>query len=83
MIRDHSQSIKFTVTNDPEVAFSGARFVFAQMRVGQYKMREQNEKIRCATAWLVRRPAAPAGGLRAAYDPANGQAYRSGNPLRA
>ena len=45
VIRDHSQSIKFTVTNDPEVAFSGAHFVFAQMRVGQYKMREQDEKI--------------------------------------
>ena len=45
VIRDHSQSIKFTVTSDPEVAFSGAHFVFAQMRVGQYKMREQDEKI--------------------------------------
>ncbi|WP_445544389.1 family 4 glycosyl hydrolase, partial [Buttiauxella brennerae] len=45
VIRDHSQSIKFTVTTDPEVAFSGAHFVFAQMRVGQYKMREQDEKI--------------------------------------
>ena len=27
------------------MAFSGAHFVFAQMRVGQYKMREQDEKI--------------------------------------
>lgn len=45
VIRDHSQSIKFTVTSDPEAAFSGAHFVFAQMRVGQYKMREQDEKI--------------------------------------
>lgn len=45
VIRDHSQSIKFTVTTDPEVALSGAHFVFAQMRVGQYKMREQDEKI--------------------------------------
>ena len=51
VIRDHSQSIKFTVTSDPEVAFSGAHFVFAQMRVGQYKMREQDEKFRCATGW--------------------------------
>lgn len=61
VIRDHSQSIKFTVTSDPEVAFSGAHFVFAQMRVGQYKMREQDEKFRCATAWSARKPAAPAG----------------------
>ncbi|ANS44258.1 6-phospho-alpha-glucosidase [Serratia inhibens] len=45
VIRDHSQSIKLTVTTDPEVAFSHAHFVFAQMRVGQYKMREQDEKI--------------------------------------
>lgn len=45
VIRDHSDTIKFTVTTDPETAFSGAHFVFAQMRVGQYKMREQDEKI--------------------------------------
>ncbi|CAI2460647.1 6-phospho-alpha-glucosidase [Serratia plymuthica] len=45
VIRDHSQSIKLTVTTDPEVAFSHAHFVFAQMRVGQYNMREQDEKI--------------------------------------
>lgn len=45
VIRDHSQSIKLTATTDPEVAFSHAHFVFAQMRVGQYKMREQDEKI--------------------------------------
>lgn len=45
VIRDHSDSIVFTVTTDPETAFSGAHFVFAQMRVGQYKMREQDEKI--------------------------------------
>ncbi|STQ09979.1 glycoside hydrolase family protein [Enterobacter cloacae] len=84
VIRDHSQSIKFTVTNDPEVAFSGAHFVFAQMRVGQYKMREQDEKIplRHGVVWsgdLRPRRA----GLWAAYDPANGRAYRSGGSLRA
>jgi len=45
VIRDHSESIKFTVTNNAETAFRGAHFVFAQMRVGQYKMREQDEKI--------------------------------------
>lgn len=61
VIRDHSQSIKFTVTSDPEVAFSGAHFVFAQMRVGQYKMREQDERSRCATGWSARKPADPAG----------------------
>lgn len=45
VIRDHSQSIKLTITTEPEVAFSHAHFVFAQMRVGQYNMREQDEKI--------------------------------------
>ncbi|MEE3652761.1 MULTISPECIES: 6-phospho-alpha-glucosidase [unclassified Brenneria] len=45
VIRDHSNDIVFTVTTDAETAFSGANFVFAQMRVGQYKMREQDEKI--------------------------------------
>ena len=45
VIRDHSQTITFTTTSDPETAFRGAHFVFAQMRVGQYKMREQDEKI--------------------------------------
>ncbi|UKE84608.1 6-phospho-alpha-glucosidase [Pectobacterium colocasium] len=45
VIRDHSDSIIFTVTTDAETAFNGAHFVFAQMRVGQYKMREQDEKI--------------------------------------
>ena len=33
VIRDHSDSIKFTVTNNAETAFRGAHFVFAQMRV--------------------------------------------------
>ena len=37
--------IKLTVTNDPETAYTGASFIFAQMRVGKYAMREQDEKI--------------------------------------
>ncbi|EGT0621109.1 6-phospho-alpha-glucosidase [Citrobacter braakii] len=45
VIRDHSQSIKFTVTRDAQTAFRGAHFIFSQMRVGQYKMRELDEKI--------------------------------------
>ncbi|OCQ51143.1 Maltose-6'-phosphate glucosidase MalH [Photorhabdus australis subsp. thailandensis] len=45
VIRDHSQSIRFVVTNSAKTAFSHAHFVFAQIRVGQYKMREQDEKI--------------------------------------
>ncbi len=65
VIRDHSQRITFTVTSDPEVAFSGAHFVFAQMRVGQYKMREQDEKIPLRHGVVGQKPAAPAGWLTA------------------
>src|SRR5699024_3210751 len=36
---------KLTVTNDEEEAYTDAKFIFAQMRVGGYKMREQDEKI--------------------------------------
>ncbi len=84
VIRDHSQSIKFTVTSDPEVAFSGAHFVFAQMRVGQYKMREQDEKIPLRHGVVGRGNLRPRrAGLRPAHDPADGGAYRSGRSLRA
>ncbi|MFC3396409.1 6-phospho-alpha-glucosidase [Brenneria rubrifaciens] len=45
IIRDHSREITCTVTTDAETALRGAHFVFAQMRVGQYRMRELDEKI--------------------------------------
>lgn len=37
--------IKLVVTNDKEEAYTNADFIFAQMRVGGYAMREQDEKI--------------------------------------
>lgn len=37
--------IKLTVTNDKKEAYTDASFVFAQMRVGLYAMRESDEKI--------------------------------------
>ncbi len=37
--------IKLTVTTDVETAYKDASFIFAQMRVGKYAMREQDEKI--------------------------------------
>lgn len=37
--------IKLTVTYDEEVAYTDADFIFAQMRVGKYAMREKDEKI--------------------------------------
>lgn len=38
-------NIKLTVTYDEKEAYSDASFVFAQMRVGKYAMREMDEKI--------------------------------------
>lgn len=37
--------IKLVATTDEETAYKDASFVFAQMRVGKYAMREQDEKI--------------------------------------
>ena len=37
--------VKLTLTTDPETAMTDADFIFAQMRVGLYAMREQDEKI--------------------------------------
>lgn len=37
--------IKLVVTTDKEEAYTDASFIFAQMRVGKYAMREQDEKI--------------------------------------
>lgn len=45
MHEDLGLDIKLTVTTDKETAFTDASFVFAQMRVGGYAMREQDEKI--------------------------------------
>ena len=42
---DLGLDIKLTVTTDKAEAFTDASFVFAQMRVGGYAMREQDEKI--------------------------------------
>lgn len=45
MLRDISSNIKLTLTTDPEEAYTDAKFIFSQMRVGKYAMREQDEKI--------------------------------------
>lgn len=37
--------IKLTVTNEPKKAYENAKFIFSQMRVGNYEMRELDEKI--------------------------------------
>ena len=42
---DIKTDVKLTVTNDEKEAYTDATFIFAQMRVGKYEMREQDEKI--------------------------------------
>lgn len=42
---DLHSDIKLTLSYDPQEAYKDADFVFAQMRVGKYAMREQDEKI--------------------------------------
>ena len=37
--------LKLVLTTDPKEAFEDADFIFAQMRVGKYAMREKDEKI--------------------------------------
>lgn len=38
-------SIKLVQTTNPEEAFTGADFIFSQIRVGGLKMRDKDEKI--------------------------------------
>ncbi|MCE4047586.1 MULTISPECIES: 6-phospho-alpha-glucosidase [Bacillaceae] len=45
VIAEYTDSIVVTETTDPKTAFENADFVFAQMRVGKYAMRELDEKI--------------------------------------
>jgi len=45
VVKTLAPQVKLTVTTQPEVAFANADFVFSQIRVGQYKMREFDEKI--------------------------------------
>ncbi len=42
---DLKTDIKLTVTTDKKEAYTDASFIFAQMRVGKYAMREVDEKI--------------------------------------
>ncbi len=43
--QDLKCGIKLTVPTDEKTAYTGASFIFAQMRVGKYAMREQDAKI--------------------------------------
>ncbi|SFD29742.1 6-phospho-alpha-glucosidase [Clostridium uliginosum] len=45
VIKEFQPGLKLVVTTDPKEAFEDSDFIFAQMRVGKYKMRELDEKI--------------------------------------
>lgn len=45
ILKDMGSPIKLTVTTDEKTAYADANFIFAQMRVGKYAMREMDEKI--------------------------------------
>ena len=49
---DIKTDVKLTVTNDEKEAYTDATFIFAQMRVGKYEMREQDENS--IKIWLCR-----------------------------
>ncbi|MCR6098722.1 6-phospho-alpha-glucosidase [Salipaludibacillus agaradhaerens] len=45
LLKERAPEMTFVSTVDPEEAFSDIDFVMAHIRVGKYKMREQDEKI--------------------------------------
>ena len=44
-LRENAPEVEFAYTTDPETAFTDSDFIFAQIRVGKYAMRELDEKI--------------------------------------
>lgn len=62
--------VELVVTNDPKEAYEDADFVFAQIRVGLYKMRELDEKIPLKHGVVGQETCGPGGlayGLRTIY----------------
>lgn len=45
LLKDEAPDLEFFYTTDPKKAFTDVDFVFAHIRVGQYAMREMDEKI--------------------------------------
>ncbi len=45
VVKENCPECKFFTTTDPKEAFSNSDFIFAQIRVGKYAMREKDEKI--------------------------------------
>lgn len=67
LVRENSEGVEFIQTTEPEVAFTDIDFVMAHIRVGLYKMREQDEKIPLKYGVLGQETCGPGGisyGLR-------------------
>lgn len=60
ILKDMKSPIRLTVTTDKKTAYENSSFIFAQMRVGKYAMRERMRRSRCVTAVWDRRPVAAA-----------------------
>ena len=70
VIAEYTDSIKVIDTTDPETAFDDVDFVFAQMRVGKYAMRELDEKIPLSHSVVGQETCGPGGlayGLRTIF----------------
>lgn len=62
VIKTNDPMCRFVITTDPKEAFENTDFVFAQIRVGKYPMREQDEKI-CLKHEAVGQETCGCGGL--------------------
>lgn len=70
IVEELDPGLKLVFTTDPKEAFSDIDFVFAQIRVGLYKMREQDEKIPLKYGVVGQETCGPGGlayGLRTIY----------------
>lgn len=70
VVEKFDPDLKLTVTTDPETAFEDVDFIFAQMRVGLYRMRELDEKIPLKYDVIGQETCGPGGlayGLRTIY----------------
>ena len=69
--KELNTDIKLVVTTDVQQAYTDTSFVFAQMRVGGYAMREQDEKIPLSHGVVGQETCGPGGiayGLRSIPD---------------
>ncbi|BDR57906.1 6-phospho-alpha-glucosidase [Xylocopilactobacillus apicola] len=67
ILKERAPEVEFVASTDPEEAFTDVDFVMAQIRVGKYAMRDQDEKIPLAHGVVGQETTGPGGiayGLR-------------------